>query len=275
MPDARALTIIQAESIEPVEYDMNTPFPYNNFIYLVTLTAPTTSAQKLKSAQNADTQPGSVLFPANSAHLIVRLANSNPLTGMNNTNRVENEVAFMTLARQALTNSKYSHIVPDVYTWASTSTGQGFTMQQYMRGTMPARGFDALSLQDKSVVFGQMSDILALLQRFKIPRTVDRFGGLKFDEQSGEVISAQMAIFTGDPSLTYKDLLRNIFRVKLGEADDNPVMRGWKENGVRVRLDDFIDNRLDDIFKNHNDTQKVLVHGDFSKSLLLYVTRDR
>lgn len=218
----------------------------------------------LRAPQSGGIQPGTVPLPADAASLILRLANADPNTGMNNTNRVENEVAFMTLARRALATSKYSHIVPDVYAWASTASGQGFTVQQHMPGTMPDKVFKELTIQDKSVVLSQMAEILALLQKFPVPQTVDKFGGVRFDEV-GNIVSAQMAIYKGEPSTNYEDFIRAIFNVKLQEADDNPVMQGWRDNGVRARLDHFVEHGLGDILKGHEHPKKVLVHCDFSK----------
>jgi len=259
---------LQAESIEPVEYDINgPPFPYNNFIFLVTLSSPSTTAVQIRPFHSEELQPGTVSLPANATSFIVRLANSDPRTGINNTNRVETEVSIMTLVRQALNKSKYSHIVPDVYAWAGTSSGQGFSVQQYMTGTMPDRVWGDLTLQDKSVVLGQMADILTYLQNFEIPATVNKFGGLNFD-QGGKIVSAQMSLFTGEPCKTYKDLINNIFRVKLHEADENPVIQGWRDSGVRERLDKFVDCHLDAIFKDHKAARKTLVHSDLSKFLL-------
>ncbi|KAK6224447.1 hypothetical protein QIS74_02774 [Colletotrichum tabaci] len=175
---------LKAESIEPVEYDINSPFPYNNFIYRVTLSSPTTTAITFKSSQSGDPQPGTVPCPADTASLIVRLANSDPRTGINNTHRVESEVAFMTLVRQALAGSKYSCIVPDVYMWSGVSSGQGISVQQCMPGTIPERGgFEDFSLQDKTVLLGQMADILALLQNYTVPGT-----GLLGDDEPQKVL---------------------------------------------------------------------------------------
>ncbi|UKZ78651.1 hypothetical protein TrVFT333_006397 [Trichoderma virens FT-333] len=263
------LNDLEANSIDPVEYDMNTPFPYNNFIYHVTLASPVIKPINIISPQSDQIQPGTIQFPENSTSFIVRLANSDPRTGMNNTNRVENEVAIMTLVREALKKTEYSHTVPDVYSWASLTSGQGFTMQQYMPGTNADRFFEALSLQDKSIVLGQMADILSLLQKFEIPKTVKLFGGLSFDKH-GEVISAQTSLFKGEPSATYMDFIRAIFKVKLQEADDNPVMQGWKENGVRTRLEKFIDCQLEEILKGYEQDRKVLIHGDFTTNNMLY-----
>ncbi|KAK2000712.1 hypothetical protein LX36DRAFT_679478 [Colletotrichum falcatum] len=255
--------------IEPVEYDVNSPFPYNNFIYRVTLSSPTSTTIAIKSLCSETLRPGTVPCPAGTTSLIVRLANPDPRTGINNANRVENEVAFMTLARQALAASKYSGIIPDVYAWAGMSCDQAFVVQQCMPGVIPERaGFNDFSARDKVALFGQMADILALLQEFEIPKTVDRFGGLGFD-RNGDVVSAQMTMFAGEPSATYVDFLRNMFRVKLQEADENPVMRGWKEGGVRSRLDDFIHRRLAEVLVNL-EPRKALVHADLTTNNLLF-----
>ncbi|PNP49017.1 hypothetical protein THARTR1_10228 [Trichoderma harzianum] len=126
-----------------------------------------------------------------------------------------------------------------------------------------------LSLEDKSIVLGQMADILALLQQFEIPKTIEMFGGLKFDEH-GIVISDQMSLFKGEPSATYKDFIRSIFKVKLQEADENPVIVGWQENGLRTKLDKFIGYQLDETLKDHVQVRRVLIHGDFTTNNILF-----
>ncbi len=86
----------QAMNIEPIDYDMNSSFPYNNYIYLITLSSPTATAIPIKAhlSQSSASQPATVALPANATPLIVRPANPDPRTGSNNTNRIENEVAF-------------------------------------------------------------------------------------------------------------------------------------------------------------------------------------
>ena len=74
--------------------------------------------------------PGTVPLPENSTSVIMRLANADPRTGVNNTNRVENELADTCPRPAALANTKYSHIVLGVYTWTAMSSGQGFSMQK-------------------------------------------------------------------------------------------------------------------------------------------------
>ncbi len=50
---------------------MNSPFPYNNYIYLVTLASPKASAIKIRPSQSNVSQPATVPFPASSMSLIV------------------------------------------------------------------------------------------------------------------------------------------------------------------------------------------------------------
>lgn len=261
------LTISQAANIKTVEYDMHSKHPHNNYIYLVTLESPLSTAITVRTPYSNEAQTGTVPVPMHTKSLIFKLSNSDPRTGMNNANRVENEVAFMTLAQQALLGSKYSHIIPDVYAWVSVATCQGFTAQEYMPGIMPDKVFKDLGLEGKSVVLAQMADILALLQKYPVPQTIDNFGGLKFDE-NGKIVSAQMTIYKGEPSATYQDFIRSIFDVKLQETDENPVMQGWRDKGIRKRLDTFIDSRLGDILKDHRHPTKVLVHSDFCEYII-------
>ncbi|KAG0048798.1 hypothetical protein BGZ83_006285 [Gryganskiella cystojenkinii] len=211
------LNHLQASAIDPIEYDAECPAEYNNFIYLVSLSTPTTSAQTLVSKSGT---PGfaTCLLPPGSTSFIIRLTNDHPGTGVNNTNRVENEVAFMALLRRALAPSAYSHIVPGVYCWASVSSGQGFIILQHMPGTMVDKVFEELSLDDKRVILGQMADILALMQNVELPDTVTALGGLSFDDQ-GEIVSAEMTLLNGGPFENQEDLLKAHFKAQLEESE--------------------------------------------------------
>ena len=105
-----------------------------------------------------------------------------------------------------------------------------------------------MCLQYQLVLCRQMFDTLALLQQFQIPKTVERLGGLTFGED-GSIVSAQMAMFKREACTAYEDLIRTMFRVKFQEADDNPVMQGWRDPGLRTRLDQFIKFGLEQSLK--------------------------
>ena len=257
---------MKVNSIKPVKYDPQALFVFeNNYIYHITLESPNASpksviSQTTKAKINPHTSP----IPAGCNSVIVRLSNTDPKTGINNANRVENEVACMTLARQALAGSVYSHIIPDIYAWQSISEGQGFIMMQFMEGEVPNKALKKMGLDAKSVVFRQMAEILALIQKFEIPKTIESFGGLKVN-LDGEAISAEMTLRVGEPSASYGDLIRSLVAGKLEEADNNPVIKGWNENKLRTRLDRFIKFGLPQMLENLENQRKVLVHSDFSK----------
>lgn len=135
-----------------------------------------------------------------------------------------------------------------------------------MPGTMPDKVFKELSLDDKRVILGQMADILVLMQNFELPDTVTALGGLSFDDQ-GEIVSAEMTLLKGGPFKSQVDLLKAHFKAQLEEAE-GAVIEGWRRNGVRERLEKFIDSGIKENLKECMDTKKVMVHSDFSKSFL-------
>ncbi|KAF9903599.1 hypothetical protein EC991_003511 [Linnemannia zychae] len=261
------LNHLQASAIDPIEYDAECPVEYNNFIYLVRLSTPTTSAQTLVSKSGT---PGfaTCLLPSGSTSVIIRLTNDHPGTGVNNTNRVENEVAFMALLRKALAPTAYSHIVPGVYCWAPVSSGQGFTILQHMPGIMVDNIFEDLSLDDKRVILGQMADILALMQNVELPDTVTALGGLSFDDQ-GEIVSAEMTLLNGGPFENQEDLLKAHFKAQLEESE-SVVIEGWRANGVRERVEKFVNTGIKENLKDCTDTKRVMVHSDFTPNNLLF-----
>jgi hypothetical protein len=104
--------------IVPVQYDPDSPFKYNNFVYRVARHLPVPAGYTTTS--NAVRQPGCVAIPEGTNELIVRL--TNPATeGMNMANRVENEVAVISLASAALDHFRPA-VVPRVFGWGSATS---------------------------------------------------------------------------------------------------------------------------------------------------------
>ena len=58
---------------------------------------------------------------------------SNAAAGLNDVNRVENEVAAMNMFCDALSHIS-AHMVPKVYGWGSAAEGQGWIFQEYIAG---------------------------------------------------------------------------------------------------------------------------------------------
>ncbi|KAJ5831855.1 hypothetical protein N7474_000166 [Penicillium riverlandense] len=103
--------VLSHESIkvEPIAYEPECPFKYNNFVNRITLLSPL-----VKDNVVCQNQPGCVAIPSASSELILRLTNSDALC-MRAANRIENEVAMITLAVAALDPIFRPHVMPRVY----------------------------------------------------------------------------------------------------------------------------------------------------------------
>lgn len=245
----------------PVAYEEDYPFPYNNFVYSVNV-----DKHESSTVPPSPQQPGTHPIPVDESTFIFRMPN--PISGYNDKVRVENEVAALSLAREAL-RPNLEHIVPRVYGWASAKGGNGWVLQERMPGDVLVEDFEAMDKADKAVILGQMADILACLQRFELPGTIGKYGGLAFDA-SGNIVSTALSIFHAGPFSSYHDLLRGTIQDKLEKVDADPWVRGWRDNGIRDRLDKFLSRGLTDLLKDISSLDKTLVHADFSTDNVLY-----
>ncbi|KAI9760940.1 MAG: hypothetical protein M4579_001316 [Chaenotheca gracillima] len=250
---------LEPRKIEPLEYDEDCPFPYNNFVYCVKL------SPEPRTAITSSHQPGTIALPLGVSSVVVRL--SNAAAGLNDLNRVQNEVAVMSLMRDALSTLP-TQIVPAVYGWASAANQQGWILQQYMAGKPLDAEFENMDFPKKRNVLRQMAEILVRIQQYGLPGTIKEYGGLNFDE-SGNVISGPLTVLHGGPFQTYEALYRESLRLQLATADKNSVVRGWQSKGVRQRLENFAAHGIKPIMQDV-DSRKVLVHGDFTCNNLLF-----
>ncbi|KAG9240235.1 hypothetical protein BJ878DRAFT_537243 [Calycina marina] len=262
-----ALNDLKVNSIKPVKYDPETIF--SERLGPSTHMRPNPYSVISSQANKAVIHPGTSPIPVGCNSVIMRLYNKDPKTGINNANRAENEVACMSLARQALAGSAYSCIIPDIYTWASISQGQGFIMMQHMPGEVTNKALNKMDIDDKSAVFRQMADILALIQKFELPKTIEAFGGLTFNDKA-HATSAQMTLRVGGPSTSCRDFIRSMLAGKLEEADNNSVIEGWNENKLRPSLDKYLEVGLPHILDHLKNERRVLLHSYFTTNKLLF-----
>lgn len=202
----------------------------------------------------------------------MRLANPDA-EGMHHETRIENEVALISLAAAALKDFQ-PHIVPSIYAWGSGAdkSSYGWTIQELMPGLSLDEAFPSMDLEHKKQIFAQMAKIVKALQDYKLPDTITEFGGVTFDED-GRIVSAAMPTVGQGPWPTYEASFRGRIELALREADENPRIRGWRENGVRDRLDAFVERGLSAQFEALETRQdKSIVHADFSRSSLLSTT---
>ena len=185
---------------------------------------------------------------------------SNAAAGLNDVNRVENEAATMSLFRDAMSHIS-THIVPEVYGWGSAANGQGWILQEHMTGK--SLTFKLMRMQDKRKIILQIAEMFEALQRYRLPDTVKEYGGLRFDEH-GVIVSAPMTLIDGGPFQSYEAFYSESIHLQLDVADQNAILEGWRPNGVRKRLDQFLIEGLHQVMSQVDSSHKVLVHGDLS-----------
>lgn len=245
-----------------MQYDPESPFKYNNFVYRVTVSSPI----PLSHVSSRSSQPGCVPIPERTKQFIVRL--TNPETeGMSMANRVENEVAMISLAAAALGGFQ-PHVVPRVYDWGSAAqeSAQGWIVQELMPGNPLAEVLGELDLNQKKETFAQMAALLKALQSYKLPESVTGFGGVTFDD-AGRIVSAPMPTVGAGPWHSYEAHFKSRLEISLKKAQDNQYINGWEANGLRERLDRFISDGVPAQFHTlSSKADKVLTHGDFSTS---------
>ena len=205
-------------------------------------------------------QPGAQPIPRGLDQFIIRLPN--PISGYNDQTRVENEVASLSITRNAL-QAKFPDFIPRVFGWRSANHGQGWILQEHMSGSPLLDDFDQMNDADKAYILEQMADVLSSFQLTELPATVQNYGGLGFGP-SGEYISAPMSIIDAGPFSIYEDLVKATIVSKLTKADTDPQVKGWRASGIRTRLEKFIAEGLHVVMKSMGRFPKALIHSDFS-----------
>ena len=251
---------MKESEIIPIQYDSKSPFKYNNFVYHIKLHSPLSIPECEQPHQT-----GTDVVPEGTREFILRLTNPDA-EGMNPETRVENEVAIISLAATAL-NEHERPLVPKVYAWGSAASpfSQGWVIQEMMPGLPVDENFESMSFEVKKVILAQMAKILKTLQAYKLPSSIRNHGGVTFDD-TGRIISAAMTSVGSGPWPTYEDYYIDRLKRALQEADENQYIKGWNDNGVRVRLEKFIEKGVSDEFDLlESKDEKVIVHADFSE----------
>lgn len=275
--------ILKPSEVTPLAYVENCPFHFNNFIYKVSLESPALPAN-FPGRQIGTSKPPL----GGAADLVIRLSNPHA-EGLNNTNRVENEVASLYLARDSLQKSGVAPVVPVVYAWSPSrfhdtpnEEGFGWIVTEFKKGSDLDAQFPELSLEEKTSVIKQIADVLSAIQRAQIPASAPDFGALTF--VNGQIVSGQMPLVKGGPWKTYSSLWVAKLRAQLVDSEQSPLLQGWKIGGIRERLEMFLTDGVNRFLEGADVTQKVLVHGDLStfttplcektKTIIAFLTAD-
>ena len=107
----------------------------------------------------AQRQSGTHSIPPGLDAFIIRLPN--PISGYNDKIRVQNEVAALSIARDAL-QAKFPDFIPRVFGWGSAKYGRGWILQEHMAGRPLLNDFHQMSDKDKAYLLRQMADVLSI-----------------------------------------------------------------------------------------------------------------
>ncbi|THZ23826.1 hypothetical protein D6C91_03515 [Aureobasidium pullulans] len=236
----------------------------NNFVHFVTLESPIASDLVVSG------KPGTIAIPARTAKVVCRIGN--PAAMFNHTVKVENSVAMMQLTRQALSGLD---IVPRVFAWSETGepSGTGWILEEYMPGVdIESKFFTDVPREAQRFVLSQIATILKTVQDFELPPKASGFGGLAFDD-SGAVTSGSFAVepYNG-PYPDMGSMYKGMLQAQLVEADRSRVAQGWKEDGLRDRLDAFAERGLGGILTKNlpEHVRPNLIIGDVVIANLLF-----
>ncbi|EHL03113.1 hypothetical protein M7I_0805 [Glarea lozoyensis 74030] len=139
---------------------------------------------------------------ASATKVVIRI--SNPQALLNEDVRVQNEVAAMCLARQAL--STYgSRLIPHTYAWQSSEEGYGWILQEYMEGVPLDKEMNGLNSDRKQDILHQIANVFKLIQNFSLPESVKGYGGLTFND-SGEIVTGPTTIPCGGPFTEFHEI---------------------------------------------------------------------
>lgn len=179
--------------------------------------------------------------------------------------RVQNEVGILTLVSAALRHIE-PPVVPRVFGWDGISHEHpGWILQEFMPGEPLAEPFsETMSLDQKKGILAQMAALLKGLQDYPLPESIKGWGGVSFHE-SGAIVSAPMSSVGAGPWYSLEDSYRDRLKIKLAKADKNPHLDGWRANGVRERIDAFIEHGLAAQFSDLSSKEdRTIIHADFS-----------
>ncbi|KAH6706268.1 hypothetical protein BKA61DRAFT_646171 [Leptodontidium sp. MPI-SDFR-AT-0119] len=177
---------------------------------------------------------------------------------MHQETRVQNEVAIFALAADALRHIN-PPVVPRVFGWGGAGLKHGgWILQELMPGIPIGEAFGgAMSLDQKRGILAQMGGLLKALQDYPLPKSNHGFGGA----------TGPMPSVGAGPWDNFEDCYRGRLKVALTKADKNPYLQGWHVNGIRERIDAFIEHGLPLLFSHFPTKQdKSVKHANFSST---------
>ncbi|KAF2717977.1 hypothetical protein K431DRAFT_297274 [Polychaeton citri CBS 116435] len=172
---------LQADSCTITEFER----AKHSHVYMIQLAHP---VSRLRLVRNGSPRPYTSAIPPDTSRLVLRVPKSN--VSLEDSVRVRNEVAFLFLARDALSPND-AMLIPRVFVWEDTvssslSPGVRWILEEWKDGeVLSLDEIKALDGETQRFVLHQVTRIVKMFQECRLPDGARGFGGLTFDEHGG------------------------------------------------------------------------------------------
>lgn len=223
-------------------------------------------------ARSGTSKPHTIPIPTGTSRLVMRIPKAN--NNVEDDVRIRNEVAFLALARQAMTELE-TPLVPAVFSWNDSPKKKDgipeafcYILEEFKEGeSMNLDELNALSAAQQRVVCQQLAKAVKALQCYTLPTGITGYGGVTFDDD-GNFRSGRSIFQTGGPFETYGEYLRATIKWQLSQSELVEPINGWRNRPeapeLRRRIDAFLDDGLDKLLSELPTYKLALVHGDLS-----------
>lgn len=237
------------------------------FVYRLSLRTQTIEKQaRRRPIAQTKKQPGVSPIPANAVQLTMQLSVSES-SPFKNDPRLENEIAMMTLLRQAI-DIESPGLVPQIHDWGSGGReipGYDWVIFEALPGVLLSDEFESLSDDAKRDVVAQMARILRSIRQFKLPDSVFGYGGMRFGKDGKLVMGPNPLTGGGGPFKTHGALYASYLQSQLRLAEECDVVQGWRDTAARERIEELADTMLMGRYDSERALRPTIVHGDFGK----------
>lgn len=225
---------------------------FNNSMHLVNI--------HLLPTYRPSLQPKTIPIPPLTTQILYRVPN--PATEGRIDLIIPNEVIVMDLVREA------GLPVAEVYDWGVEEGG--WTILELLGGENLAEYLETLYVdgnaadgKSQDVAFDAIAEVVKKIKEIKLPDHI-RYGGFCLNDK-GQVESGETSLGYGGPHDCLADLYREMINKQLLLADKSAVIGGWRDSGLRERLEMFLKAGLDQALKAVVSERPILVHGDLGE----------
>jgi len=233
----------------------------NNDVYAVEFAHRTTGSLTAKPSRLFTTA-----IPAGTTRLVFRIPRDG--VSLEDSVRIRNEIAFLSLGREALAAARLEHLVPQVYGWEDNAGPSGFRwiVEEYMEGEkLTPKHLDELDAETRQAVLDQIATVVKAFQDLRLPDSAKGFGGLTFGED-GAIKTTACVIPCGGPFDTYADFVKAMCLWQLKASERSAPLNGWRDvPQLRERIDGLLAGGLDQLLARIPEQKPTLVHADLCK----------